>query len=143
MEDLDAAIDRYHNAAAEFIKGNPAPFEMMFSHADDVSVANPFGPVACGWSDVSSTMERASALYRDGEIVGFETLVTYSTPALAFIVEVERFKARVAGSNDLVSVALRTTSILRPEDDGWKVMHRHADPITSARPPESVIRAAG
>jgi len=143
MEDLDAAIDRYHNAAAEFIKGNPAPFEMMFSHADDVSVANPFGPVACGWPDVSSTIERASALYRDGEIVGFETLVTYSTPALAFIVEVERFKARVAGSNDLVSVALRTTSILRPEGDGWKVMHRHADPITSARPPESVIRAAG
>jgi hypothetical protein len=35
---------------------------------------------------------------------------------------------------------MRTTSILRPEDGDWRVVHRHADPITTARGVESVIR---
>ena len=30
--------------------------------------------------------------------------------------------------------------IMRPEDGVWKIVHRHADPITSARPAESVIQ---
>jgi hypothetical protein len=30
--------------------------------------------------------------------------------------------------------------IFRPEDGTWKVVHRHADPITAPRPVGSVIQ---
>jgi hypothetical protein len=30
--------------------------------------------------------------------------------------------------------------IFRPEDGVWRVVHRHADPITTAQPAESVIQ---
>jgi ketosteroid isomerase-like protein len=138
--DLNAALDQYHLAAAEFVKGNCEPYKAAFSHRDDVTVANPFGPVRQGWEQVAATMERAASLYKDGEIVGFENLAKYATPDLAYIVEVERLKARMGGSQQVSDVVLRTTSILRPEDGTWRVIHRHADPITTAQPVESVIQ---
>jgi ketosteroid isomerase-like protein len=140
VDDLDQVIEQYHRAAAEFIKGNPEPYKMVFSHQEDVSLANPFGPVARGWERVAETMERAASLYRDGEIAGFENIAKYATPELAYIVEEERFRTKVGG-REASPVALRTTSILRPENGGsWKVVHRHADPITAVRPAESIVQ---
>ena len=139
LDDLDVVVEQYHLAAGEFVKGNPEPYKMMFSHREDVSLANPFGPVTHGWKQIAETMERAASLYRDGEISGFENVAKYVTPDLAYIVEVERFKAKIAGREEVAPVALRVTSIFRPEDGTWKVVHRHADPITTVQPVESVI----
>jgi ketosteroid isomerase-like protein len=138
--ELNELIDAYHDAALEFVKGNPRPYLALFSRREDVSIANPFGPVATGWERASEVMERASALYRDGELVGFENLVAYEGADLAYIVEEERFIIKVAGSAEPSLVSLRTTSIFRREDGEWKIAHRHADPITTARPPQSVVQ---
>ncbi len=70
----------------------------------------------------------------------FEIVAKYVTPELAYLVEVERFKARVGGREDVTPFALRATMIFRPEEGEWKVVHRHADPITTAQPAESVIK---
>lgn len=138
--DFDEAVEHYHRAADEFVKGNPEPYKMVFSHQEEVSLANPFGPVVRGWKQVAETMERAASLYRDGEVIGFENVAKYVTPDLAYLVEVERITAKLGGREDVTPLALRTTSILRPEDGTWKVVHRHADPITTVRAPESVIQ---
>jgi ketosteroid isomerase-like protein len=133
-------LERYHRALGELIKGNPDVYRSMLSRRDDVTLANPFGPVARGWAEVEERLERAASNYTDGELTGFEQIAKYETPELAYLVEVERFKARVGGSGELAPVALRVTSIFRPEDGAWKVVHRHADPITMDRPAGSVLQ---
>lgn len=85
-------------------------------------------------------MERAASHYRDGEATGFERIVTCMTPDLAYIVEIERYRAKVGGGHEIVPVTLRVTTIFRPENGTWKIVHRHADPITSARTADSVIQ---
>jgi ketosteroid isomerase-like protein len=138
--ELDDFVDEYHRALDEFFRGDPEPAKRLYSHREDASLANPFGPVAVGWEQVAVTMERAARNYRDGGASGFETLARYVTPDLAYLVEIERFEAKVGGEEKMASAALRVTSVLRPEDGAWKIVHRHADPITAPRAPESVIQ---
>ena len=49
-------------------------------------------------------------------------------------------KAKVGGAEDITPIAQRATMVFRPEDGEWKVVHRHADPITTPQPAESVIQ---
>lgn len=138
--DLDSFLAEYHRALDAFFRGDPEPAKRLYSHGDGASLANPFGPVAVGWQQVEETMERAASNYRDGRATGFETLATYVTPALAYLVEVERFEAKIGEADELASGALRVTSVLRPEEGAWRIVHRHADPITTPRAAESVIQ---
>ncbi len=137
---VDELIEQYQLASGEFLKGNPEPVKKLWSHREDVSLANPYGPPVRGWEQVAKTVEHASSLRSDGEFVGSEIVAKYATPELAYVVQIERAKAKVGGSEDITPYALRTTMIFRPEDGTWKIVHRHADPITTARPAESVIQ---
>ena len=138
--DFDEVVEQYHLALGEFVKGNPEPAKMMYSHREDVTLANPFGPPVRGWEQVAATVERAASQLREGEKVGFENVAKYVTPEHAYIVEVDRTKAKVGARHDITPFALRVTTTFRPEDGTWKVVHRHADPITTAQPVESIIQ---
>ncbi len=137
--DLDDGIERYHRGLDAFMKGEHEPVRSLFSEQADVTLGNPFGPFAHGLDDVVDTMARAAAHYRDGEAVGFDRIATYGNDELVCIVEVERLRSKVGGHDDLAPLSLRVTTVFRSEEDGWKVAHRHADPINERRPAESVL----
>ncbi len=139
VTDVDELIERYDLALGEFVKGNPEPVKELFSHRDDVTLANPLFPVGHGWEQVSERLERAASTLRDGHITGFETVEKRVTPEFAYLVRVERQEGKVGGGEEVASFALRVTMIFRPEGATWKVVHRHADPITTPQPAESLI----
>ena len=140
--DLEQVIELNHRAVDAFMKGDPEPLKSLYSRSDDVSLANPFGPPARGWGEVASTMERAALNYRDGEATAFERVSACATPELAYILELEQFRLRVGGGDETAEFALRVTTIFRREHGAWRIVHRHADPITSPQPPESVLLSA-
>lgn len=140
VDDLDRVIERFDLAQGEFLKGNPEPMTGLFSHREDVTLNNPLSPPAHGWEQVAGTMQRAASQFRDGEVGDYETIEKRVTPELAYVVRVERAEAKVGGREDSAPIVLRVTMIFRPEDGEWKVVHRHADPITTARPAESVLQ---
>jgi len=137
--DLDAVLGEYHRALDAFFRGDSSPVKPLYSRGDDATLANPFGPARRGWGEVEQTMDRAAANYRDGRALGFDEVSRLVTPELAYLVEVEHYEAKVGGSAETTAGSLRCTTIFRREADGWKIVHRHADPITAARPAESVV----
>jgi ketosteroid isomerase-like protein len=140
VDDVDQLIEQFHLASGEFLKGNPKPTQELFSHREDVTLANPFGPAVRGWEQVAKVSEHAASQVRDGEFVSAEIIEKNVTPELAYVVEIEQAKAKIGGSEDITPFALRVTMIFRPEEGTWKIVHRHADPITTPQPAESVIQ---
>ena len=140
VDDVDQLIEQWQLAAGEFVKGNPEPVKKLWSRREDVTLANPFGPPVRGWDEVAKVTEHAASQVRDGELVSVEIVAKHVTAELAYVVEIERPKAKIGGSEDITPFALRVTMIFRPEDGGWKIVHRHADPITTPQPAESVIQ---
>ena len=139
--DLDRAVELHHQAGDAIMRGDHKGYAELYSRRDDVTLGNPFGPFAVGYENVLRTLQGAASHYRDGEATGFERVAEHLSPDLACFVEVERYRAKVGGSQDITPVSARVTSIFRKENGGWRLVHRHADPITTPRAAESVIQA--
>ena len=86
-------------------------------------------------------MEHAASLHSDGTFVEWQIVAKYVTAELAYVVQIERAEAKIGAREEITPLAVRATMIFRPEEDGeWKIVHRHADPITTPQPAESVIQ---
>jgi hypothetical protein len=66
-DDVDELIERYQLGLDDFMKGNPNPVKELFSHREDVTLANPLGPPAHGWEQVGATIGMP---LRSSEMVG-------------------------------------------------------------------------
>jgi ketosteroid isomerase-like protein len=138
-DDLAAVVDAYHEALDVFMAGDPEPVAALWSRREDTTLANPFGPPVRGWAAVEPAMRRAAAHYTDGRAIGFDRVSRYATPELAYTIEIERYEARVSGSEEMTPVSARVTTVFRREEGNWRVVHRHADPITSRQSANSVL----
>jgi ketosteroid isomerase-like protein len=138
--DLAEVIEQYHRATDAFVQGDPEPYKKLASRRDDVTLANPLGPPARGWDEVEATLERAASQLRRGEPVRVEPISQVATADLAYTVEIERTGIKVGDSDEIAPVSLRVTTIFRREEGEWRIVHRHADPITSPRSLESLLQ---
>jgi ketosteroid isomerase-like protein len=139
---FDRAIEAFRKALEPYMKGDAEPVLDLLSRAEDVTLANPLGPPIRGSEEVRRAASQAAAMLRDGSVRGFEEVVRYRTPDLGYVVQLERTQARFEGTGTTMNpIALRVTMIFRREGDTWRVVHRHADPITTARPITTAIES--
>jgi hypothetical protein len=60
--DLAQVIEDYHRTIDAIVTGDPEPQKRLWSHGDDVTLANPLGPPAKGWDRVKEHLEQAASL---------------------------------------------------------------------------------
>jgi ketosteroid isomerase-like protein len=138
--DLDHTVDTMYEAMAAIAQGNAEPTKALYSQADDVTLANPWGPAVHGRAAVCEMLDFVATRFREGTLEGVERLAAYIDSGLATTLENERWRAKVAGHGEHASFELRVTSTYRREGDTWKLVSRHADPITAARPEGPLTR---
>ncbi len=137
--DFDELLEQARNAADAIMKGDPTGYKELLSDEDDITLGNPFGGFGKGRAAVNEQLERAASYYRDGRATSFEPVAQAVGPDIAYTVEIERLESKVGGRSELSEIALRVTCIYRREGDGWRLVHRHADPRVEKQSPESVI----
>jgi ketosteroid isomerase-like protein len=138
-ESFDQAIEANHHALDQIASGDPSGFFELYSDSEEATLANPFGPPARGRAQIEEAVQRAASNYREGRVVEFVSFAKVETDEFGYTLDIERFEAKVGGSDEVTPVALRVTCIFRAEDGMWKLVHRHADPITTIQPAESVV----
>src|SRR5215218_2002866 len=72
LDDVHELIEQYYRAQGEFLRGNPEPVKDLFSHTEDVTLANPYGPPVRGWEEVAKAVEHAASLRSDGTFVEWQ-----------------------------------------------------------------------
>jgi ketosteroid isomerase-like protein len=136
--DLAQAIQRMRAATVDFINGKTDAWKAMCSHRDDATLFGGWGGYERGWQQLGPRYDWAADRFAGGEVT-FEEIARYASHDLAVTVHVERMRARLAGGDEVVPINLRVTHTYRREDDGWKLVNRHADALVSIQAPESVV----
>jgi ketosteroid isomerase-like protein len=140
--DLKHAIEQHHVAVNEFVRGNVIPWKEHCSHLDDVTIVGGWGGFEKGWAaQVEKRYDWAVARFKGVEsAIEFENISLVVTPELAYSIDIERGRVRLAGREDFAPMALRVTTIFRRENGAWKMVHRHADPLLGVQTADSVTR---
>jgi hypothetical protein len=132
--DIAQVIEQYHSACHAFATGDPAPIKSLYARSGDVLLANPFGGSSRGWDDVSRALDFASSNFRDGKPVHFDEVSRHTGADLIALFEHEHWETKVGGRSELSPFDLRVTTTFRLEAGSWKLVGRHADPLTTAHP---------
>ena len=139
---LEAVIDESHEALRKILNGDPSGYAALFAERADITLGNPFGPFGKGRPAVLQALNNAATKYKDGSVVKVERVAVYGGGKTFVLVEIEHDRAKLGTSPDFSEFAARVTSVYEKIGAGWKLVHRHADPITTARPAESVLPVA-
>jgi ketosteroid isomerase-like protein len=122
-------------AEYEFAQGRPTLFKALWSHSDDVSICGAFGGVESGWDKVASRLDWASSQFSEGTR-SREEIRSAVGAEFAYLVQTEHIRFRVPGRTEESTLDLRVTMVFWREDDGWRIVHRHADSQRSTELPE-------
>ena len=61
QHNVDDFIEQFDLAQGELLKGNPEPVKKCYSHRQDVTLGNPFGPFVRGWEQVGAVVDHAAS----------------------------------------------------------------------------------
>jgi ketosteroid isomerase-like protein len=127
---LDSTMPRLRAADTALHNGDAAPRAAIWSHNDPVTL---FGAAfqGSGWAKLSATFDVLASRFSNCKSWEYEVIAAGAGSDLAYVVGIEHTTASVGGAAP-EPYALRVTTIFRREEGEWKVVHRHADPMTDS-----------
>jgi len=136
---LEAVIAESHEALRKILNGDPSGYAALFADRGDITLGNPFGPFGKGRAEVLKALNNAATKYKHGTVVAVDRVALYGDGRFVCLVEIEHDRAKLGSSSEFSEFAARVTSLYEKTGGRWKLIHRHADPITTQRPAESML----
>ena len=124
---MSASLQEAHNdlyaALNDMLAGNADPVLAVWSTADDISYAGPFGEFAHGRAPITALFEGQRNL--QGELVVTDVTMVEGID-LGYTTCIEHGSNHVI-DGETVNLKHRATNIFRKEADGWHLVHHHTD----------------
>jgi ketosteroid isomerase-like protein len=128
-----AAADLFqlHAEANEaLISGRIDRYLDLITHSDDYTLMTPFGGAPSrGFTDTPERRAAMTRFFKAGTST-IEPVATYACGDLVVLVMIERQHVAI-GDLPEQDWSLRVTQVYRRANDGWEVVHRHADGLAN------------
>ncbi len=129
---FDDFMKERENASNAYIQGDPKPLAAISTTENPATFFPPSGARVVGADPVRAAHEAGSRMFIPGSSGRFEVLASGASGDLAYWSGVQHATACLKGEEKPVPMRLRTTEVFRRGQDGWKLVHRHADMIEAA-----------
>lgn len=131
---FEAALKQSDEAQAQWARGDTTAIKKMWAKTDDVTLFGGLGGFFRGWDQVGQRLDWAATQFSppaSGDTAWQRELISvHVCDAISVVTQIERFTARSGPAKDERRVEVRVTLILRNDQDGWRIIHRHGDPLT-------------
>jgi ketosteroid isomerase-like protein len=133
--DFSAFLDQRRRVAQAYVSGDAGPLGEIATQANPATFFPPGGGREEGAGHVTAVNARGARSFGPGGETTLEILHGNASGDLAYWTGLQHATVRLADQDSPVEMHLRITEIFRREDGGWKMIHRHADPLAEAKPP--------
>jgi len=129
-EGISDLVLRTEEANKALVRGDIDKYIGLTHHAEDYTLMAPFGGTPThGFDGSTESRARMASFFKSGTLEQ-EVVATYNSGDLAVLVTIERVQAEIANLPEQ-NWSLRVTQVFRHEDTGWRLVHRHADPLVN------------
>jgi ketosteroid isomerase-like protein len=126
---FSAFLKQRELASKAYVRGDFGPLGALTPRTGNASFFGPRGGTVKTARKVSQRYEHDAAAFLPVGKTKQQTLHSEADGELGFWVGVQRATAQMKGMKKPVPMNLRVTEIYRRENSGWKLIHRHADPL--------------
>jgi len=141
---IDAIVRRSEQAAHALMNGDPSQFDAFITQKDDFTIFGPTGGPApmMGSAEWRKVAPNAAKIFKKGE-AKVELFQAYESGDLLVLVLLEHQTVTFEGDTQPQAWSQRVTQVYRREEDDWKIVHRHIDPLVKKRTLDEAKAMAG
>jgi hypothetical protein len=134
-------LPQFVEGTQRFLSGDASLWKQHASRSGDVTIMGAWGAYERTWSRVGPRYDWAAARFqRYPATLEVEYLARVVSGDAAYTVAIERSRTLIVGRTVAAPMVLRVTHIFRREREGWKLVHRHADPLVEKTAPDAVLQ---
>ena len=126
----DALAQQSEQANAALMRGDLQRYRALVEITDDFTLMSPFGGRPTRGTEFTAERWTAVAQFFANGTLKQEVVQTYGSADMVVLAVIERARVEVGGL-PAQDWALRVTLVYRRERDGWRLAHRHADPLAT------------
>ena len=123
-------IGQSQQANAALLRGDFRQYLELITHSDDYTLMSPFGGTPTHGPQITcERWEEIGRFFKNGSLTQ-ELVQSYASTDMVVLATIERAHVEVGGL-PAQPWALRVTLVYRRDESGWRLAHRHADPLVN------------